>query len=117
MSGQSRTIVEVIADGLVRRGIGFIIGQSVPSALVLACEDRGIRQITYRQENAGGAVADGFARVSRRVPVMICQNDPAAALAVGPVRRSNEGGRPDRRDPAGGVTRAPRQERVPGIRP
>jgi len=54
---------------------------------VLACEDRGIRQITYREENAGGAIADGFARASNRVPVMICQNGPAAALAVAPSPR------------------------------
>ena len=56
----ARTVVDVVADGLVRHGVTFILGQSVPTALVLACEDRGIRNITYRQENMGGAIADEF---------------------------------------------------------
>jgi len=66
MSKPCQTVVDVVADSLVRHGIDFILGQSVPSALVLACEDRGIRQITYREENAGGAIADGFACASNR---------------------------------------------------
>lgn len=90
----SRTVVDIAADGLVRHGIEFILGQSVPTALVLACEDRGIRNITYRQENTGGAIADGFARVSCRVPVMICQNGPAAALAVAPFAEAMKAGTP-----------------------
>lgn len=90
----SRTVVDIVADGLVRHGIEFILGQSVPTALVLACEDRGIRNITYRQENTGGAIADGFARVSGRVPVMICQNGPAAALAVAPFAEAMKAGTP-----------------------
>lgn len=94
MANTSRTLVDVVADGLVRHGVEFILGQSVPTALVLACEDRGIRNITYRQENAGGAIADGFARVSGRVPVMICQNGPAAALAVAPFAEAMKAGIP-----------------------
>ncbi len=94
MSKSSQTVVDVVADSLVRHGIDFILGQSVPSALVLACEDRGIRQITYREENAGGAIADGFARASNRVPVMICQNGPAAALAVAPFAEAMKAGIP-----------------------
>ncbi|MDX8528931.1 thiamine pyrophosphate-binding protein [Mesorhizobium sp. MSK_1335] len=94
MSEAARTVVDVIANGLVRHGGEFILGQSVPTALVLACEDHGIRNITYRQENAGGAIADGFARVSGRVPVMICQNGPTAALAVAPFAEAMKAGVP-----------------------
>ncbi|RUX33690.1 acetolactate synthase catalytic subunit [Mesorhizobium sp. M2A.F.Ca.ET.042.01.1.1] len=94
MSNAHRTIVDVVADGLVRHGVGFILSQSVPTALVLACEDRGIRNITYRQENMGGAIADGFARISGRVPVFICQNGPAAALAVAPLAEATKAGSP-----------------------
>jgi hypothetical protein len=74
----------LLADGLVRHGVEFILSQSVPAALALACEDRDIRNITYRQENLGGVIADGYVRVSGRVPVMLCQNEPAAALALAP---------------------------------
>jgi acetolactate synthase I/II/III large subunit len=94
MTDTSPTLVDVVADGLVRHSVEFILGQSVPTALVLACEDRGIRNITYRQENTGGAIADGFARVSGRMPVMICQNGPAAALAVAPFAEAMKAGVP-----------------------
>lgn len=94
MSSTPRTIVDVVADGLVRHGVEFILSQSVPTALVLASEDRGIRNITYRQENMGGAIADGFARISGRVPVMICQNGPAAALVVAPFAEATKAGIP-----------------------
>ncbi|TPJ77168.1 acetolactate synthase catalytic subunit [Mesorhizobium sp. B2-6-2] len=94
MSNQPPTVVDVVADGLVRHGVEFILGQSVPTALVLACEDRGIRNITYREENMGGAIADGFARASGRVPVLICQNGPAAALAVAPFAEAMKAGTP-----------------------
>ncbi|WFP75423.1 acetolactate synthase catalytic subunit [Mesorhizobium sp. WSM4906] len=89
-----RKIVDIIADGLIRHDVEFILGQSVPTALALACEDRGIRNITYRQENTGGAIADGYARVSCRVPVMICQNGPAATLAVAPFGEAMKAGTP-----------------------
>lgn len=92
--GAPPTVVDVVADGLIRHGVKFILSQSVPTALVLACEDRGIRNVTYRMENMGGAIADGFARVSGRVPVMICQNGPAAALAVAPFAEAMKAGIP-----------------------
>lgn len=90
----ARTVVDVVADGLIRHGVEFVLSQSVPTALVLACEDRAIRNVTYRQENMGGAIADGFARVAGRVPVMICQNGPAAALAVAPFAEAMKAGIP-----------------------
>ncbi len=94
MATTKQTVVDVVADGLVRHGVSLVLGQSVPTTLVLACEDRGIRNITYRQENMGGAIADGYARASGRVPVMICQNGPAAALAVAPFAEATKAGIP-----------------------
>ena len=70
------------ANALRRHGVEFLFGQSNPPALTLACEDLGIRQIGYRQENAGTYMADAYARVTGRVPVVTAQNGPAATLLV-----------------------------------
>lgn len=79
------TVAEALANGLVRHGVKEVFGQSLPSALILAAMDAGIRQISYRTENAGGAMADGFARISHRVGVVTAQNGPAATLLVPPL--------------------------------
>ncbi|GAB2532879.1 acetolactate synthase catalytic subunit [Nocardia heshunensis] len=79
------TVATAIAESLRARGISEFFGQSLPSLLVLAAEDLGIRQIVYRTENAGGAMADGFARVARRCSVVVAQNGPAATLLVPPL--------------------------------
>lgn len=71
-----------IIKTLKAAGVEAIFGQSCPIALFLCAEKEGIRQIGYRTENAGAAMADGFARVSGRVGVMAAQNGPAAALIV-----------------------------------
>ena len=71
-----------IVDVLVAAGVTEIYGQSCPTALFLAAEKAGIRQIGYRTENAGIAMADGAARQSRKVSVITAQNGPAAALLV-----------------------------------
>jgi acetolactate synthase-1/2/3 large subunit len=81
----SHTVAAQIAEALRRHGVEMIFAQSLPSAVVLACEAIGIRQIAYRQENMGGAMADGFARVSGRIPVVCAQNGPAATLLVPPL--------------------------------
>ena len=79
------TVADVIAGALARHGVGTILGQSNPTELMLAAERIGIRQILYRTENAGGAMADGFARISGRVGVVAAQNGPAATLLVAPM--------------------------------
>ncbi|MET4690671.1 acetolactate synthase catalytic subunit [Sinorhizobium fredii] len=79
------TVAERIAKILRRHDVEFIFGQSLPSAVILAAEAIGIRQIAYRQENMGGAMADGYARVSGRVGVVAAQNGPAATLLVPPL--------------------------------
>jgi acetolactate synthase-1/2/3 large subunit len=71
-----------MADVLHAAGVREIFGQSCPTALYLAAATRGIKQIGFRTENAGIAMADGFARMGRRVSVVTAQNGPAAALLV-----------------------------------
>lgn len=79
------TVAEDLANGLVRHGVTHIFGQSLPSALMLAAMDAGITQVSYRSENAGGAMADAFARLSNKVGVVTAQNGPAATLLVAPL--------------------------------
>jgi acetolactate synthase I/II/III large subunit len=70
------------AQALKRHGVEYLFGQSNPPGITLAADDLGIRQIGYRQENAGTYMADGYARVSGKVPVVTAQNGPAATLLV-----------------------------------
>src|SRR5690606_8406078 len=80
-----KTVAEIVAACLARHGVEVVFSQSLPSAALLAAEDSGIRQFAYRTENAGGAMADGYARVSGRVGVVTAQNGPAATLLVAPL--------------------------------
>src|SRR3954469_5514337 len=75
----------VVARALRRHGVEVMFGQSLPSALYLVAPEFGIRQIAYRTENAGAAMADGYARASGKVAVVTAQNGPAAALLVSPL--------------------------------
>ena len=79
------TVAERIAHALRRHDVEVIFGQSLPSAVILAAEKIGITQIAYRQENMGGAMADGYARRSGKIGVVAAQNGPAAALLVAPL--------------------------------
>lgn len=78
----SLTVAQRVAAALARHGVKRIFSQSLPSAVLLAAEDLGMRQYTYRTENAGAAMADGFARISGRAGVVTAQNGPAATLLV-----------------------------------
>ncbi len=79
------TVAQRVAEALQRHGVELLFAQSLPSAVVLAAEAVGIRQIAYRQENMGGAMADGYARASGKVGVVAAQNGPAATLLVPPM--------------------------------
>src|SRR5690348_2102411 len=68
------TAAQRLAAALKRHGVEIMFSQSLPSALILACEDLGIRQVSYRTENAGGAMADGYARRAHRIGVVTAQN-------------------------------------------
>ncbi len=81
-AADNMTGAHLLAAALQRHGVKEIFGQSIPSALFLAAPDYGIRQIGYRTENAGAAMADAFARVSGKVSVVTAQNGPAATLLV-----------------------------------
>lgn len=85
MTATNETVAQAIARALQRHGVEVIFGQSLPSAVILAAEAIGIRQIAYRQENMGGAMTDGYARISGRVSVVAAQNGPAATLLVPPL--------------------------------
>lgn len=81
-AGSNLTAAQAIVSALGRHGVEFMLGQSNPISLFLAAEEFGIRQIAFRTENAGAVMADGFARISGRVPVVTAQNGPAATLLV-----------------------------------
>lgn len=76
------TGAHIFCQALSRHGVEVIFGQSIPSALFLAAPEYGIQQVGYRTENAGAAMADAYARVSHKVPVVTGQNGPAATLLV-----------------------------------
>src|SRR3954449_3463852 len=80
-----RIVAEVVVACLKGHGVEVLFSQSLPSAAILAAEDAGIRQFTYRTENAGGAMADAYARVTHKVGVVTAQNGPAATLLVAPL--------------------------------
>lgn len=81
----STTVADTLACTLRAHGITQAFGQSLPSAFFLAAAKHGIRQVAYRTENAGGAMADGAARISNQVAVVGAQNGPAATLLVPPL--------------------------------
>jgi len=81
-SSDTISIAELVVECLARHGVDVMFSQSLPSAVLLAAEDHDIRQFMYRTENAGAAMADGFARVSGKVGVVSAQNGPAATLLV-----------------------------------
>ncbi|HLT99012.1 MAG TPA: acetolactate synthase catalytic subunit [Burkholderiaceae bacterium] len=76
------TAAHVITRALIRHGVTHVFGQSIPSLLMLTCEELGITQVGYRTENAGGYMGDGFSRISGKVCVVAAQNGPAATLLV-----------------------------------
>ncbi|SPF78154.1 acetolactate synthase catalytic subunit [Pseudoprimorskyibacter insulae] len=88
------TVADRIVAALKRHGVECFFGQSLPSKLVLACEAAGIRQISYRQENMGGAMADAYARVSGKIGMVVGQNGPAATLLVPPMAEAKQAGIP-----------------------
>ncbi len=83
-SGQETAAI-ALAASLKRHGVDTLFGQSLPSALHLVAPEFGMRQVNYRTENAGGVMADGYARVSNKIGVVTAQNGPAATLLVPPL--------------------------------
>ena len=81
-ANKKQTVADIVIDSLLRHGVEVMFSQSLPSAVLLAAERRNITQFMYRTENAGTAMADGYARTSGKVGVVSAQNGPAATLLV-----------------------------------
>lgn len=79
------SVADALAAAMSRHGVEQVFAQSIPSAFILALPAVGIRQIGYRTENAGGIMADGYARISGKAGVVCAQNGPAATLLVAPL--------------------------------
>lgn len=75
----------LFARAFARHGVTVAFGQSIPSLFHLVAPAYGIDQAVYRTENAGGAMADAYARVSNRIALVTAQNGPAATLLVAPL--------------------------------
>lgn len=84
-SQRNETVAHRLAGAFERHGVTVVFGQSIPSLFHLAAPSYGIVQAGYRTENAGGAMADAYARISNRVAVVTAQNGPAATLLVPPL--------------------------------
>ncbi|EHK64607.1 acetolactate synthase catalytic subunit [Achromobacter arsenitoxydans] len=84
------TVAHVLANALKKHGITHFFGQSLPSMFVLAAEQAGIKQVSYRTENAGGYMADAYARMSNKPAIVTAQNGPAAALLVAPLAEAQK---------------------------
>jgi acetolactate synthase-1/2/3 large subunit len=87
--GRPKATNQIVADRIAaafrRHGITVAFGQSIPTAFHLAAPHYGITQAAYRTENAGGAMADAYARITNRVAIVTAQNGPAATLLVPPL--------------------------------
>jgi thiamine pyrophosphate-dependent acetolactate synthase large subunit-like protein len=88
------TVADALALAVKRHGVTDVFGQSLPSAFFLAAQRQGLRQVSYRTENAGGAMADGYSRVTGKVSVIGAQNGPAATLLVAPFAEALQAGIP-----------------------
>ena len=87
---KQHTVAHVLANALKKHGITHFFGQSLPSMFVLAAEQIGIKQVSYRTENAGGYMADAYARMSNTPAIVTAQNGPAAALLVAPLAEAQK---------------------------
>ncbi len=93
-ASSNSTVALRLAEAFARHGVTIAFGQSLPAAFHLAAPNAGIEQVAYRQENMGGVMADGYARISRRVGVVTAQNGPAATLLVPPLAEAMKVGVP-----------------------
>lgn len=85
ISGNVLSGAVLFARAFARHGVTLAFGQSIPSLFHLVSPAHGITQAVYRTENAGGAMADAYARVTNRIALVTAQNGPAATLLVAPL--------------------------------
>src|SRR5581483_506201 len=81
-AGSNMTVAHDLVAALKRHGVELMIGQSIPTALFLAGLDQGVRQVTIRVEKAAAMLADGYARISRKVPVVTALAGPGTPLVM-----------------------------------
>jgi acetolactate synthase-1/2/3 large subunit len=81
-SRSNKTVAHEIVASLKRHGVEALIGQSIPTAVHLAGLDEGLRQITTRTEKSAAMLADGYARISRKVPVVTSLGGPGTPLMM-----------------------------------
>jgi acetolactate synthase-1/2/3 large subunit len=80
--GTNQTVAQKLVAALQRHGVDVLIGQSIPTALYLSGADIGIRQVLVRAEKTGAMIADGYARVSGKVPVVTSLGGPGTPLMM-----------------------------------
>ena len=85
VAGNAPSGARLFAQAFARHGVTIAFGQSIPSLFHLVAPAHGITQAVYRAENAGGAMADAYARVTNRIALVTGQNGPAATLLVAPL--------------------------------
>lgn len=85
IAGNAASGARLFAKAFARHGVTVAFGQSIPSLFHLVAPAHGISQAVYRTENAGGAMADAYARVTNRIALVTAQNGPAATLLVPPL--------------------------------
>lgn len=71
------TVAESLAVACDDTGYATCSGRVCLRCSFLATPEQSIRQVVYRAENAGGAMADGYARVTGKVSVVAAQNGRA----------------------------------------
>jgi acetolactate synthase-1/2/3 large subunit len=78
----NRSVAHAMMAAFRRHGVDTLIGQNAPTRLFLLGKDYGIRTIGIRTEKAGAIMADGYARIARKIPVVTSIAGPGAALLV-----------------------------------
>lgn len=81
-AGSNRTVSHLVLAALKRHGVEILIGQSAPTRLFLLGPEYGITPVMMRTEKAGAMIADGYARIARKVAVVTAIAGPGAALLV-----------------------------------
>ncbi|MGC4023904.1 MAG: thiamine pyrophosphate-binding protein [Mesorhizobium sp.] len=82
LRASNQTVAQKLVAALQRHGVDVLIGQSIPSPIYLCGGDIGMRQILVRAEKTGAMIADGYARVSGKVPVVTSLAGPGTPLMM-----------------------------------
>ena len=78
----NRSVAHATMAAFKRHGVDLLIGQNAPTRLFLLGKEYGIRTLGIRTEKAGAIMADGYARIARKIAVVTSIAGPGAALLV-----------------------------------